>query len=66
MCCHLSSLARKLYERVITLSLSAKKMKFFFKKFLEFEERHGTEEQVLSVKQKAVEYVKAKTGDTES
>lgn len=37
-----------------------KKMKFFFKKYLEFEQRHGTEQSVESVKQKAVEYVESK------
>ena len=52
---------RQLYERVIQLKVSVKKMKFFFKKYLEFEQRHGTESSVESVKRKAVEYVESKT-----
>ena len=39
------------------LKFSARKMKFFFKKYLEFEERHGTEALVAEVKQKALDYV---------
>ncbi len=44
-------------ERVIHMSFSAKKMKFFFKKYLDFEQKFGSEEDVSIVKQKAVEYV---------
>jgi len=42
---------------VIGQKMSAKKMKFFFKRYLQFEERHGTETQVAEVKQKALNYV---------
>ncbi|XP_061171333.1 protein RRP5 homolog [Saccostrea echinata] len=49
--------ARLLFERVINLQMAMKKMKFFFKKFLDFEEKHGDEFTVASVKQKAQEYV---------
>ena len=52
---------RQLFERVIHMNFSAKKMKFFFKKYLDFEEKYGTEEDVSAVKQKAVEYVQTKT-----
>jgi len=51
---------RGLYERVTSLQLSVKKMKFLFKKYLQFEEDHGTEERVEYVKQKAMEYVQSK------
>ena len=51
---------RQLLERVIHMNFSAKKMKFFFKKYLDFEEKYGTEEDVAAVKQKAVEYVQTK------
>ncbi|KAK2175873.1 hypothetical protein NP493_701g01000 [Ridgeia piscesae] len=51
---------RQLFERVIQLKVSVKKMKFFFKKYLEFEQRHGTEESVEAVKQKATDYVESK------
>lgn len=37
--------------------MAMKKMKFFFKKFLDFEEKHGDESSVAAVKQKAQEYV---------
>lgn len=51
---------RSVFERVIHLNMSAKKIKFFFKKYLEFEQKHGTEETVHSVKEKAVDYVESK------
>ncbi|XP_033633254.1 protein RRP5 homolog [Asterias rubens] len=51
---------RHLFERVIHLSLSAKKMKFFFKRYLEFEKKSGTDASVVEVKRKAVEYVESK------
>lgn len=48
---------RALFERAISLSLPPKKMKFLFKKYLEYEKSMGDEEQVESVKRKAIEYV---------
>lgn len=51
---------RKLYERVVNLSLSTKKMKFFISRYLKFEKEHGTEETINHVKQKAKEYIDAK------
>ncbi|KAJ6749871.1 hypothetical protein OIU85_000496 [Salix viminalis] len=48
---------RALFERAISLSLPPKKMKFLFKKYLEFEKPLGDEKQIESVKQKAMEYV---------
>lgn len=48
---------RLLFERVINLQMAMKKMKFFFKKFLDFEEKHGDEASVAAVKRKAQEYV---------
>ena len=52
---------RHLFERVIHLSLSAKKIKFFFKRYLDFEKKYGDETSINAVKQKAVEYVESKT-----
>lgn len=49
--------ARQLFERAITMQLSAKKMKFFFKRYLEFEKEHGTEATVERVMKKAEEFV---------
>jgi len=51
---------RALYDRVTSLSLSTKKMKFLFKQYLQFEEDHGTEERMEYVKQKAIQYVESK------
>eukprot|EP00057_Strongylocentrotus_purpuratus_P009707 XP_011664181.1 PREDICTED: protein RRP5 homolog [Strongylocentrotus purpuratus] len=53
--------SRHLFERVINLKLSAKKVKFFFKRFLDFEKKYGDESTINSVKQKAVDYVESKT-----
>ncbi|ORZ36192.1 hypothetical protein BCR44DRAFT_1402217 [Catenaria anguillulae PL171] len=51
--------ARRLFDRIITLKFSAKKIKFFFKKYLEFEKKFGDDSRVEYVKQRAVEYVEA-------
>lgn len=37
-------------------------LQFFFKRYLEFETQHGTEERVEQVKQKAVEFVEKVVG----
>ncbi|XP_048464836.1 protein RRP5 homolog isoform X3 [Rhincodon typus] len=50
---------RHLFERVIHLKLAPKKMKFFFKRYLEYEKKHGSEERVQAVKEKALEYVES-------
>ncbi|WZY95790.1 rRNA biogenesis protein RRP5 [Brassica napus] len=47
---------RSLFERAISLSLPPKKMKFLFKKFLEYEKTAGDDERVEYVKQRAMEY----------
>ncbi|XP_040372263.1 rRNA biogenesis protein RRP5 isoform X1 [Rosa chinensis] len=52
-----TDLIRALFERATSLSLPAKKMKFLFKKYLEYEERHGNEGRANYVKQKAMSYV---------
>ncbi|XP_069561077.1 protein RRP5 homolog isoform X2 [Brachyistius frenatus] len=51
---------RALFDRVIHLSVSVKKIKFFFKRYLEYEKKHGTPQSIQSVKEKAVEFVEAK------
>ncbi|XP_041477321.1 protein RRP5 homolog [Lytechinus variegatus] len=53
--------SRHLFERVIHLKLSAKKVKFFFKRYLDFEKKYGDESTINAVKQKAVEYVESRT-----
>ncbi|TPX58764.1 hypothetical protein SpCBS45565_g07918 [Spizellomyces sp. 'palustris'] len=52
-----TAIIRRLFERVINLKVSSKKMKFFFKKYLDYEKKHGTPESVEHVKQAAVAYV---------
>ncbi|KAJ2081596.1 rRNA biogenesis protein rrp5 [Coemansia sp. RSA 988] len=48
---------RGLFERVIAMKLSSKKIKSFFKKWLKFEKDHGSEATMEHVKQRAREYV---------
>ncbi|KAJ8544824.1 hypothetical protein K7X08_017407 [Anisodus acutangulus] len=50
---------RALFERAITLSLPPKKMKFLFKKYLEYEKTVGDDERMEAVKRKAMEYVES-------
>ncbi|KAL1925395.1 uncharacterized protein VTP21DRAFT_278 [Calcarisporiella thermophila] len=50
-------LTRRLFKRVTSLKFSSKKMKFFFKKWLQFEKENGGERDVEEVKQRALEYV---------
>jgi len=59
--------ARTLYRRISTLNLQAKKMKFLFKKWLDFETVHGSESGVSEVKQAAHTYLDARatTADIE-
>ncbi|KAL9265746.1 rRNA biogenesis protein RRP5-like protein [Drosera capensis] len=52
-------LTRSLFERATSLSLPAKKMKFFFKKYLNYEKSLGDEERVQYVVQKAREYIES-------
>lgn len=51
---------RALFDRVIHLSISVKKIKFFFKRYLEYEKKHGTPQSIQAVKEKAIEFVEAK------
>lgn len=50
---------RNLLERSLTLNLGAKKMKFFFKKYMKFEMDNGNADRVEYVKAKANEYVES-------
>eukprot|EP00055_Hartaetosiga_balthica_P017410 m.116504 g.116504 ORF g.116504 m.116504 type:complete len:2001 (-) comp9307_c0_seq1:69-6071(-) len=51
---------RQLFERVITLNLSVKKMKYFFKRYLAFEKENGDADTVQEVARKAKEFVESK------
>nr|GMD46341.1 rRNA biogenesis protein RRP5 isoform X1 [Ipomoea batatas] len=50
---------RALFERAISISIPPKKLKFLFKKYLEYEKSVGDEERIESVKRKAMEYVES-------
>ena len=52
---------RRLFDKAVACKLPSKKMKFIFKKYLEFEKRHGDETTVEGVKKLAEEYVQDKT-----
>ncbi len=62
--CVLIYLCRGLFERVTHLNLSAVKMKFMFRRYLEFELEHGLPDNVEEVRMKAREFVEAKTRAT--
>jgi rRNA biogenesis protein RRP5 len=50
-----------IYDRVVNLNLSTKKMKSFLQRYLKFEKEHGTPEGVERVKQIARDYIAMKT-----
>ena len=54
--------SRTLFERVTHLHLPAKKMKFLFKRFLDFEKQHGTPSTVEHVKKRAMEFAASLSG----
>ncbi|EEQ36536.1 hypothetical protein CLUG_00659 [Clavispora lusitaniae ATCC 42720] len=54
-----------LFERVVTKKLSRKQAKFFFSKWLGYEEEHGSEQSASRVKALAVEYVQSQSKDEE-
>eukprot|EP00899_Mesostigma_viride_P026493 jgi/Mesvir1/7028/Mv09156-RA.1 len=56
------ALIRALFERAICLNLSTKKMKFLFKRYLDYEKSRGDVEACEYVKQKAMEYMENKLG----
>ncbi|EDV20037.1 uncharacterized protein TRIADDRAFT_32523, partial [Trichoplax adhaerens] len=55
---------RKLFEKVVKINLSSKKIKFLFKRYMEFESKYGNEESVEHVKQLAVDYVSSQLEKT--
>lgn len=50
---------RRLFERVASMKFSSKKMKFLFKKWIQFEKANGTEDDVQRVKEKTLAYVES-------
>ncbi|GLD96224.1 hypothetical protein PINS_up004902 [Pythium insidiosum] len=57
---------RALFERVVAMEFSAKKMKFLFKKYLAFEQERGDDDSVEHVKQLAKSYVDAAAASSSS
>lgn len=55
-----------LFERVVAKKLSRKQAKFFFSKWLSYEENNGTEQSAARVKALAVEYVQAHSAQEEA
>lgn len=51
---------RKLFDRATSLKLSSKNMKGLFKKYMKFEQDHGSQERMDYVRNRAVEYVNSK------
>ena len=54
---------RGLFERVTSSKLKARKAKFFFKKWLEYEEKAGDRKTQERVKAKAAEYVQKQAAE---
>ena len=50
-------LIRHIFNRIVQIGLTAKRMKFIFKKFMDFEKTHGNEEEYNKVKEMAIKYV---------
>lgn len=59
------SRVRALFERCTHLALPPKKMKFFFKRYLKYEETHGDDDHVEHVKKQAMEYVQRLSMDAQ-
>ena len=57
-----SSPCSALFERATHLQLPPKKMKFLFKRYLEYERRAGIAATVEHVKRRALEYVESQAG----
>ncbi|XP_076065357.1 ribosomal RNA Processing 5 [Oratosquilla oratoria] len=51
--------ARNVLDRMTVLKLPLKKMRFIFKKFLDFEKKHGTTQSIEAVKKRVEDFVTA-------
>ncbi|KAI8379895.1 hypothetical protein EDC96DRAFT_473229 [Choanephora cucurbitarum] len=54
-------MTRRLFERVSSMKFSSKKMKFLFKKWIQFEKAHGSEDEIERVREKALAYVESRS-----
>lgn len=59
--CCITIYFREILERAINLKVSAKKMKFIFKRYLEFERCYGSPANMEAVKEKARTYVESRS-----
>lgn len=48
---------KALFERAVHMELPPKKMKFLFKRYLQYEQQHGDPAAVAHVKKQALEFV---------
>ena len=49
--------ARSIFDRILSLNIPPKKMKFLIKKYLQFEKQHGTPADIVRAKERITEYV---------
>jgi len=54
------NITRRVFESVVSLKMSSKKMKFFLKRFLAFEKQFGDSERINHVKNLAEDYLSSK------
>ncbi|XP_076815143.1 protein RRP5 homolog [Clavelina lepadiformis] len=52
---------REVFGRIININFSSKKMRSFFKRFVEFESKYGSESTIADAKQKALDYIEIET-----
>lgn len=52
---------RHIFNRIVQLGLTAKRMKFIFKKYMDFEKVHGNEDLCEKVREMAMKYVETST-----
>ncbi|CAF1237917.1 unnamed protein product [Didymodactylos carnosus] len=59
------STARTIFDRLLSLNISPKKMKFIVKKYLGFERQYGTPKDIDHAKQRVLEYVNSNDINTD-
>ena len=59
-------MTRQVFNRIVQLGLTPKRMKFIFKKYMDFEKAHGTPELVEKVKETAMKYVESSSSSSKS
>jgi len=55
--------ARSIFDRVLSLNIPPKKMKFLIKKYLQFEKQYGTTMDINRAKERITQYVNANDDD---